>query len=79
MAAGRDAAQHAGTLYRKAFSRLRRPVRELEAEVEHLRQVEEEGESGETPFIAILGLILFLLPIVGLALGLAFAVYYLTN
>ena len=79
MAAGRDAAQHAGTIYRKAFSRLRHPVREIEGEVEHLREVEEEGESGETPFIAIAGIILFLLPIVVLVLGLAFAAYYLAT
>jgi hypothetical protein len=77
MAAGRDAARHAGTLYQKAFTRLRHPVQEIEAEVEHLREVEREGESGETPFITILGVILFLLPIVALVLGLAFAAYYL--
>jgi hypothetical protein len=79
MAAGRDAARHAGTLYRKAFTRLRHPVREVEAEVEHLLEVEREGESGETPFIAIAGIILFLLPIVVLVLGLAFAAYYLAT
>jgi hypothetical protein len=79
MVAGRDAARHAGTLYRKAFKRLRHPVREIEAEVEHLREVEREGESGETPFIAILGIILFLLPIVAVLLGLAFAAYYLAT
>jgi hypothetical protein len=79
MAAGRDAARHAGTRYRKAFNRLRHAVREIEAEVEHLREVEREGESGETPFIAILGTILFLLPIVVLVLGLAFAAYYLAT
>jgi hypothetical protein len=79
MAAGREGARHAGALYRKAFTRLRHPFREIEAEVEHLREVEREGESGETPFIAIAGLILFLLPIVLLILGLAFAAYYLTR
>jgi hypothetical protein len=79
MAGGRDAARHAGTLYRKALTRLRHPVRGIEAEAEHLREVEQEGESGETPFIAILGIILFLLPIVVLVLGLAFAAYYLAR
>jgi hypothetical protein len=79
MAAGRHAARHAGSLYRKAFSRLRHPVREIEAEVEHLVEVEREGESGETPFIALVGVILFLLPIVLLVLGLAFAAYYLAK
>ncbi len=79
MAAGRDAARHAGTLYRKALSWLRRPVREVEAEAHHLHEVEREGESGETPFIAILGIVIFLLPIVLLVLGLAFAAYYLAG
>jgi hypothetical protein len=79
VAAGSDAARHAGRLYRKAFTRLRHPVREVETEVEHLREVEREGESGETPFIAILGVVLFLIPIVALLLGLSFAAYYLTR
>jgi hypothetical protein len=79
MAAGRDAARHAGTRYRKALTRLRHPVRGVEAEAEHLRTVEQEGESGETPFIAILGIILFLLPIFLVVLGLALAAYYLAR
>jgi len=79
MAAGRDAATHAGTLYRKMFAVLRIPVRKIEAEAEHLREVEQTGESGETPFIAILGLILFLFPIFLLMAGLAFAAYYLAR
>jgi hypothetical protein len=40
-----------------------RPVEKLEAEARHLRAVEQRGESGVTPFIAIGGLILSLLPI----------------
>jgi hypothetical protein len=79
MAAGRDAARHAGSIYRKTYNRFRHPVREIEADVEHLREVEREGESGETPFIAILGVVLFLLPIVALVLGLSFAAYYLAT
>jgi hypothetical protein len=79
MAAGRDAAAHAGKLYRGAFARFRHPVRELEAEAEHLIEVEQAGESGETPFIAMLGIILFLLPIFLLVAGLAFAAYYLAR
>ena len=79
MAAVRDAARHAGTLYRKAFAWLRRPVRAVEAEAHHLHEVEREGESGETPFIAILGIVIFLLPIVLLVLGLTFAAYYLAR
>ena len=79
MAAGRDAARHAGTLYRKAFSSMWRPVREIEAEAEHLLEVEREGKSEATPLIAILGVVLFLAPIVLLILGLAFAAYYLAG
>jgi hypothetical protein len=79
MVAGRDAATHAGTLYRKAFGFLRRPVQEIEAEVEHLIEVEREGESETTPFIAIVGLIFFLTPIVLVVLGLSFAAYYLAR
>jgi hypothetical protein len=79
MAAGSDAARHAGSLYRKAFGRLRHPVREIEAEVDHLVEVERKGESGETPFIVLIGVVLFLLPIVLLVLGLAFAAYYLAK
>jgi hypothetical protein len=79
MAAGRDAATHAGTLYRKMFAALRLRVREIEAEAEHLREVEQKGESGEAPLIAMLGLILFLLPIFLLVAGLSFAAYYIAR
>lgn len=54
-------------------------MRTVEAEVEHLREIEREGESAETPFVAILGIVLFLLPIVAIVLGLAFAAYYLAS
>jgi hypothetical protein len=56
-------------MYAKAFGRLRRPIRRVEAGVHELREVEERGESGETPFIAILGLVFFLVPI-GVLMGL---------
>ena len=79
MAAGRDAARHAGTLYRKAFGSLRHPLREIEAEAGHLLEIEREGESAATPLIAILGVVLFLAPIVLLILGLTFAAYYLAR
>jgi hypothetical protein len=79
MAPSRDAARHAGTLYRKVFGSLWRPVREIEAEAEHLLEVEREGKSEATPLIAILGVVLFLAPIVLLILGLAFAAYYLAG
>jgi hypothetical protein len=79
MAAGRDAATHAGSLYRKVFSFLRRPVQGIEAEAEHLIDVEREGESEATPFIAIVGIILFLIPIFLVILGLSLAAYYLAK
>ena len=80
MAAGRDVARHAGTRYRKTFAAvLRHPVREVEAEVAHLHEVERAGESAETPLIAFLGLILFLLPIFLFMLGVAFAAYYIAR
>jgi hypothetical protein len=78
MAAGRHAAAHARNRYRKLYARLRRPVREIDAEAHHLHAVEQAGESPETPLIAFMGLILFLLPIFLLMLGLAFAAYYLS-
>ena len=56
-------------MYGAAFAWLRRPIREVEREADHLREIETRGESGETPFIAILGLIFFLLPI-GVLMGL---------
>jgi hypothetical protein len=72
---------HAGDMTRRAGNRYRRllgkPVEKLESEVSHLHDVEQRGESGETPFIAIGGLILFLLPIFLFMAGVAFAAYYL--
>jgi hypothetical protein len=73
------ATKHAGGLYRKTFAAVRRPVRRIEAEAEHLYEVERIGDSPETPFIAILGVVLFLLPIFTLMLGLAFAAYFLSG
>jgi len=77
--AGSDAAKQAGSRYRRAWARIVRPVRKLESEVHHLHEVEQEGESGEAPFIAILGIVLFLIPIFLLMLGLALAAYYLAR
>jgi hypothetical protein len=71
-----DMVRHAGTLYRRAFRRAERPIERLEAEAKHLHEIEHRGEAGATPFIAIGGLILFLLPIVLAVLGLAFLAYY---
>jgi hypothetical protein len=72
-----DMAGHAGALYRRALRRGARPVEKLESEAHHLHEIEQRGEAGVTPFIAIGGLILFLLPIFLVMLGLALAAYYL--
>ena len=77
MGTAADATRHAGDLYGKAFGWLRRPIRQVEDEVHHLREVEQVGASGETPFIAILGLALFLLPLAAVLMGLGFAAAYL--
>jgi hypothetical protein len=74
MSTAARAAKHASGLYGRTFGLIRRG----EAEVHHLHEVEQEGESGETPFIAILGLFLFLFPIFLVLLGIALAAYYLS-
>jgi len=73
----RDMAGHAGSLYRTLLRQAEKPIEKAEAEVHHLHEVEQRGEAGSTPFIALGGLILFLLPIVAVSIGIAFAVYYL--
>ncbi len=78
MSTMRGALAHAGSRYRRLLRRPH-PVQALEHEVEHLHEVERSGESGETPFIAIAGIILFLLPIALVMLGAAFAAYYLAR
>ena len=72
-----EMARHAGRLYRRLLRPAERPLEKAEAEVHHLHDVEQLGEAGSTPFIALGGLILFLLPIVLVSIGIAFAVYYL--
>jgi hypothetical protein len=79
MGAAARATSHAAGLYRRLFDAVRHPVRKLEDEAHHLLEVEELGESGETPFIAILGVILFLLPIFLVMLAIILAVYYLVG
>jgi len=78
MSTASQAVRHAGGLYRKSLDRALRPIRKVEREVGHLREVERVGESGETPYIALLGLVLFLGSIFAIMVGLAFAAYYLT-
>lgn len=71
-----DMLTHAGTLYGRAFRRAERPIQKVEAEAKHLHEIEHRGETAATPFIAIGGLILFLVPIFLIMLGLAFLAYY---
>ena len=63
--------RHAGSLYGRTFRWLGKPVRKAEAEAEHLHEIEQAGESPETPLVAFLGVFLFLLPIFLIMLGLA--------
>jgi hypothetical protein len=71
------AARHASGLYGRTLHAALRPIRSAEAEARHLHAVEREGEAGETPYVAVLGIFLFLLPVFLVMLGLAFAAYYL--
>jgi hypothetical protein len=63
---------------RRRRTRPRWSIRKVEDRVQELHEREVVGESAETPAIAIAGLLLFLIPIVLLIMGIAFAVYYLT-
>ena len=71
--AGRQARRHYGRVLRW----LRHPMRSVEAEARHLHEVEQAGESAETPLVAILGLLLFLLPLAALLMVLAFGAAWL--
>ncbi|HEY2371030.1 MAG TPA: hypothetical protein VGH82_00640 [Gaiellaceae bacterium] len=75
----KGSAQHAAGLYRRLFDAALRPLHTVEAEAHHLHEVEKAGQSGEAPFIAILGLVLFLAPIFALMLGLALLAAYLVG
>jgi hypothetical protein len=71
--------RHAGGRYRSLGRTVARPFRAAEHEVDHLHEVERKGESGETPFIAIAGLIVFLGSIFVVILGLAMLAYWLAS
>ena len=73
---GRAGVRHAGALYRRCFRWARRSARRAEAEAQHLQEIERAGEAGETPYIAILGVFLFLLPIFLFICGVALIAYY---
>jgi hypothetical protein len=47
--------------------------------VEHLHEIEQTGSAGATPFIAILGVLLFLLPIAAFMMIGAFSAFYLAR
>ena len=80
MSTMKRAADHAGARYRRLFGgAARHPVHAVEAEAKHLHEVERAGESPETPFIAVLGVFLFLLPLFLILLGIAFGAYYLAR
>jgi hypothetical protein len=72
------ALRHAGRRYRRAARWVVHPVRGVEREARHLHEIEREGESGETPFIAMLGLVVFLGSVFLVMLGIAFLAYYLS-
>jgi hypothetical protein len=76
---GRAGVRHAGTLYGRVFRAALRPIRKVESEADHLREVERTGYAGATPYIAALGVFFFLLPIFIFILGVASAAYYLTR
>jgi len=48
-------------------------------EAARLRELADEGESGATPFIIMARLMARLLPLVAVAVGTIFGVYYLTR
>jgi hypothetical protein len=55
------------------------PVRAIESEADHLHEVEHVGESEWTPWIALLGLVLFFAPVIALMTALTFAAYHLAH
>lgn len=71
------AGRHARRRYERLFRWLRHPIRTVELEAHHLHEIEQEGDSGETPLIAILGLLLFLLPLALVIMALAFSAAWL--
>ena len=76
---GRAGARHAGSLYREIFRWAMRPVRAVEGEARHLHEVERVGAAGDTPFIAILGVFLFLVPVFLFMLGVAVLAIYIAG
>ena len=69
----------AGGIRGQAVVDLGRPVRAIEREARHLHEVERVGESEWTPWIAILGLVLFFVHVFVLMTALTFAASYLAG
>jgi hypothetical protein len=69
----------AGVIRGQAVVDLGRPVRAIEREARHLHEVEQVGESEWTPWIAILGLVLFFVHVFVLMTALTFAASYLAG
>ncbi len=61
------------------ISHLWQPVRAIDHEAQHLHEVEHVGESEWTPWIAILGLVLFFALVIALMTALTFAVSSLAH
>ncbi|MGZ4353272.1 MAG: hypothetical protein ACXVZL_03055 [Gaiellaceae bacterium] len=51
----------------------------LGEELHHLHDVAEKGDAGATPAIALGEVLLFLIPVIAVVLGVAFAAYYLAG
>jgi hypothetical protein len=62
-----------GAIREHALLDPRRPFRTIEREARHLHEVEQVGESEWTPWIAILGLVLFFVPVFVFMTALTFA------
>jgi len=58
---------------------LRHPIRAVEHEAEHLKDVVAQGDSGATPLILIGTWLAVVLPLVALVTGLAFGISYLVT
>jgi hypothetical protein len=66
-------------LYGSVYEWMRHPVHSAAHEAHHLHEIERVGESGETPFIALLGVFLFLVPILATMMLLAAAAAWISG
>jgi hypothetical protein len=55
------------------------PIQTVENDVEHLRELAREGESGATPAIVAGGVFMFVVPVVVIVLVLALGIAYLVT